>query len=504
MSRESTTIGAGPGESKFAGRTAIALLAALNAAVLALAVRSAWHPYPFEPGDGGTLSSAWHIVARGPIYNEIGGMPYVFNIHNPVFIHLSALMMYLFGPRPEGPRLLAVAMLAGAAAFVFLTVKRATGSTAAALVAGLLLPAERAIAKRTGLAVCDFSALFFSMLGLYLLQTRKNWPLAAAAFALGYFSKQSAIAAPIAGIAALLFERRGRQALVVSSLWLACLGAGFLIAWRVWGKAFFLNTLAYGTVTSFSPLAGLVSIGGFVAAYPLLTLAIGMNAWRAVKERRGTVVPFYVAGGLVVAYLSGNEGSSVAYFFDLEAGAALSAGLMWPEVSRRLCAQAAPNGGLLRWAVAGQLALTAAAAFYGNDSLWTRGNHDRYDEVRASLYQAADAVVLYQIPGCELGRSSMNFSTDPHRLAQMLKAGVVARAQMLRLVKERAFTAVIMPVDNDAHGLFDEALREAVKENYVVLEASPKEEYYVVPPKTALRADAPASGARAGTPEVEQ
>ena len=108
MSTDSAAAGgAGPGESRFASRTVIALLAATAATVLALAVRSAWHPYPFEPGDGGTLSSAWHIVSRGPIYNEIGDMPYVFNIHNPVFIHLSALMMYLFGPRPEGPRLLA-------------------------------------------------------------------------------------------------------------------------------------------------------------------------------------------------------------------------------------------------------------------------------------------------------------------------------------------------------------------------------------------------------------
>ena len=154
---------------------------------------------------------------------------------------------------------------------------------------------------------------------------------------------------------------------------------------------------------------------------------------------------------------------------------------MWPEVSRRLCARAAPNARLLLWAVAGQLALVVAAAFYGNDSLWTRGDRDRYDEVRASLYRAADAVVLYQIPGHELGRTSMNFSTDPHRLAQMLRAGVVPRAQILRLVKERAFTAVIMPVGSDAHGLFDDALREAVKENYIVFAASPKEEYYVRP-----------------------
>ena len=138
-------------------------------------------------------------------------------------------------------------MLLGAAVFVYLCVRRLGGSVTAAAIAALLLPVERFVVKRSGLAICDFSALLFSMMGLWLwfCAGRRRY-LAVLAFVLAYFGKQSAVVAPLAAFAGLVFERNGvtaKRALLFPALWVVGVAAGLAFVTALLGKAYILNTL---------------------------------------------------------------------------------------------------------------------------------------------------------------------------------------------------------------------------------------------------------------------
>ena len=107
---------------------------------------------------------------------------------------------------------------------------------------------------------------------------------------------------------------------------------------------------------------------------------------------------------------------------------------------------------------------------------------DRH-EARAALFARPDALVLCATPGYELGRAGENFSTDPHALAQILRAGrVLPPDTLVSLARDHAFTAVVLPRTGDAHTLFTPEMRAALDEHYTVIGETANELYLAPAP----------------------
>jgi len=462
-----------------ANSIAIAVLVLLFIAVTLRIAPNFLYPYPLEAGDGGMLSSAWRVATGSPIYNPVQHAPFVFNIHSPIFIHLSAFILKLFGPYAGGPRLLAELMLIGASFFVFLTTRRLTGSITASIVAALVLPLERHVVRRSGLAICDFCSLLFLMAGVYFWVVGGKWRWAAvASFVLAFFSKQSAVLVPQAVMLTALVERKRLRILLYEGAYLLLMGAGFGVCWLIWGKAFFLDTMYYGTVTRFDPWVGFLSILLTVATYPLFFIAAGWAVMRAF--RRKTLIPAaLLPAGLIQAYLVGNAGASHAYFFDLSAALALSMGLFWPYLVAVMERTQARTRRIALVFVVVQAVLIFSAALYKSEG---RGvfleSQIKGEAQHVSMYERP-GMVLSTRTGYDLGRVGMDFTTDPHRLGQLLIAGLVPREEIERLVRERQFSAVIMPADEDPLGIFDANLRRLVEGNYRQLGQTRKEIYFL-------------------------
>jgi hypothetical protein len=461
-------------------RYVIGGLLAMNAVAIALVVRHALFPYPADISDGGILSSSWQIVTRGPIYNEISRPPYVFNIHNPAFIYLSALVIHLFGPHPAGPRILAEVMLLGAAFWVYLSVRSTTGSRPAALIAALFLPVERYVVKRTGLATCDQSALFFSTLGMYLWLRGDGWRRASpAAFALGFFSKQGAVFAPLACLGAMLLRGRMRTAAAFALVWVGLIAAGVATCYGIWGKPFIVNTFVYMFEKPFAMSRGLGQTLGFAAHYPLAILAAIWGLRRARLDERAAAIGIYALTGAISGLMSGIEGASPSYVFDLAAALAMSMGLFWPEISGRFAATKGGARVVLAAALAAQGILVVEGVIYRGHVLWGRAHATAEDARRAALYDEAGAIVLDEMPGYDFGRAGRAYSTDAHQFAQMMRSGAVPADALVREVEQRTFSAVVVPVTAPRWSVFDERLRDAVRRNYSLKEKQPNEDLYV-------------------------
>ncbi|MCD6406140.1 MAG: glycosyltransferase family 39 protein [Planctomycetes bacterium] len=440
---------------------------------------------PIEPSDGGMLSSAWRVSQGKRIFNVLDEPPYIFNIHNALFIYLSAAVFNLTGPVLWGPRLLGLVFFAGTAGVVFLFVRRRTDSIGAGLVAGLFVLVERHFFARTALAVCDYPAIFFSVLGLFLWDSsgRRKW-LAPLAFALAYFSKQSAVLAPAAVLLALVLSRSWREAARFLATYILAMAAGFALAGLLFGRAYFLNTLFYGVKGTFSIRRGARSLAVTPALYPLAFCTVGWMLARGKGAAR-LAVPLYAALGAALAFTSGRAGGSRAYSFDLAAALALSAGLAWPRIAGFF---AEPSRRVPTLAVAVlfiQMAMVPFGAFSGHDlrakwMLWK-------DAPARGVYAARKAsferkgMILSGYTGYDVGTAGRNFTTDPHRLGQLLKTGVLSREPLEAAVEKRTFSAVIIPGRDRGFGIFDQRLKAAVRENYRCTLTLEGEEYYILP-----------------------
>jgi len=470
---------------RFPADFAVAALAALLPALALRAWANLAAPYPLEPSDAGMLSSAWAVAQGEPIFNVLDAPPYVFNIHNFLFIHLSALAIKLGGESPFWPRLLSLSFMAGTGLVVFLFVRARTGRAGGAAAAGLFVLVERDFFARMGLAVCDYPAVFFSALGLYVWFNGGRWRnLAPLVFALAFFSKQSAVLAPLALVAGFLLSREWRRAGGFLALYAAFMGAGFLIAYSAFGPAYFINTFGYGVTGGFDLYLAVRAVGAIVALYPLFFVAAGAVAAGERGQLR-IALSGYVLAGLVLTFLSGRSGGSRAYSFDLALALALSAGCAWPFFERFLERPLRPAvAAAVVGAVCFQASLVGAGVAREMNIPWllTRaggGWGEGRHAARRALYERG-GMILGRYPGYEFGTPGRSFTTDPHRLSELFKAGVVDRRPLEEAVAEGAFSAVIVPAPQSSWGIIDDRLMRLVESRYEPIGQRDGEKYCVL------------------------
>ena len=453
-----------------------AALAALVAGLLLRAWANAAYPFALEDAESVVLGASWRAAQGKTFYSEGHDAPYVITVYNPLLPAVAGGAMRVFGDSPAVVRGVTLFFYFGAAAVICLFVRSITGMKRAALAAAAFFLLERHLFARAGHAAVDYPAIFFSLLGLYLWKD-EGWRRAAAlvAFALAFFSKQSALAAPAAAFAWMFFGGKRRQALKMSALFAAAVGLGLAACWALFGKAYFIDAFYYVRGGAYLPFKAVRQVAVAAALYVAPTAGLALLAWRGARTRQMPLVAWYGILGLAAALGIGMQGAGYGYFFDFAAALAIVAGLMWAAVVQRAKKKGLEAAVIL--AVALQAALVVVGVWpelkaLGEmrlSALADRGGGAAIrDGVVREAYETNDGYVLCRETAMEIGARAKSVGTDLYKVTQLVRDERLPADTMTRLVRgPKPFSSlVIMPERDAGWKLFsDEMLRE-IDANY--------------------------------------
>ena len=275
--------------------------------VLVIALARIGYPYDLEWMEGGTLEHVARILSGQPLYvaPTLEFTPY---IYAPLYYFVAAPVAKLFGLRLLSLRLVSFAASLGVLALLAALVHRSTRSRLGALVAAGLFAA---LFKRSGaffdLARVDALALFFTLLGIWvLLASEKHDVVAGALLAAAFFTKQSAlfIAAPV--VLARAWSLRGpRRLQSVAAFAALAVGGSVLLHVRTHGwSTYYLFTLPASHPRVSAAWLGYWG-GDLFAAVPIAMLALAFVV--AGATRLGAARPIVLAAvfGSLAASWSG-------------------------------------------------------------------------------------------------------------------------------------------------------------------------------------------------------
>ena len=205
----------------------------------AFILRSPWSP---DYGEGCVLTMAHLLAERGSYFPSLHDYPFLVANYPPVFIGLVAVGEAAFGPSLLLPRLLSFLATLGLLAVLFPLLRRLAAGKWIALALTLLFLAPWFVTTWAGLGRVDMLALLFSIAGLAVVEkhgaSTRAWP-ALPLFWLAFFTKQTALTAPVAVLLDLLLARDKRfsRALAAWALPLALLFGVLVLgthgeAWR--------------------------------------------------------------------------------------------------------------------------------------------------------------------------------------------------------------------------------------------------------------------------------
>jgi hypothetical protein len=445
-----------------------AVLFSLGILAVLAAVRVVMHlvyPFPIDTGEGTILDTAWRVAEGRAIYEVLDKPPYVFTIYNPVLPYLAGLVAWIFGPSHAAVRLVAVAFYAGAAFVIYLFVRRETASKTAGIVAALFFLVERHVYSRAGYLVTDWPAIFFSVLGLYLWRGSRR--LAIVAFALAFFSKQTSLMAPAAAFLSLFLEGRRGESIRLFALFVLTLGGGLAVCWLFFGRPYLVDTLRYASIAPLELHRSFSHVGVTVAIYFAPVIGWFALARKALRDRSLLLPVAYAVFGGLLAFMSGRVGASRSYLFDFAAALSIVAGYAWAHVESRLMA------GRLTLPLAAivvlQVFLMAVGTTYRLSPFGDRTRSDfLHDAEIAEAVEDGHGVIFTRETGYGFGAKAEPLTDDPYKIMQMIEAGEFGPEILLAPMRERAFSMVIMPVDEQPWKFFSDELRQAVVDNYVL------------------------------------
>jgi hypothetical protein len=430
------------------------------------------YPFGLDYGEGIVWQQA--LLIPGPrMYGPIAEPPFIV-FHYPPIYHLAvrALTAIGFDTLAAG-RGLSVACTLGAAALSAWLVRRAIAeyvNHSALLVGcaiGALLPLSLgAVGYWSVLMRVDMLALCLSFMGVALTVEsfhRSGWlALAAPAFVLAVYTKQTLIAAPLAALVVSLIWK-GRPALL-AALFGAGLGlTGFAGLEWLTGGGFARHVLTYN-INTYSITRLLIAWRMVGGAYAMLFLsAIGalLFLWRqdfAVSaglmsrhpsKTRHTlaVVTLWLSFAALTTLTAGKEGSAVNYFIELlyvsTIPVAMTAALAWQKIVSN---RAPGNGGVVR-----VLALSLTAGLLVQLAAEKPYRYPRIDDPEGTNIQLALTREIAQSTRPVLSedmvlllRAGQEVPIEPAIFKELATVGTWDQAPFLQQLRNNAFAFVIM------------------------------------------------------------
>jgi len=285
---------------------------------------------------------AARILRGEPLYQPIEGPPYTIAPYMPVYYHLAAGLRGVFGPGfGPGRGLSVVAGLVAAGLVAWLTTRlagdRRAGLFAAALFLVLGLPGVQVVTWEPVLPWLafykeDMLGVAFALAAIAALAWRRTpgaVMLAAALAALAFLTKQTFIAASLAG-AAWLWSQDRQHAVRFVAVWIALVGS--VVAVETITEAFVANVV-WANVNPFRLSALLANLQVLAACLtgPLLVagaFAVGTRGWREDPRSR-LLVLYWGCTALPLVGLA-KVGSNYNYWIEFAAATAMLATLgLW-------------------------------------------------------------------------------------------------------------------------------------------------------------------------------
>lgn len=315
------------------------LVAGLRAVVLALcgfwtlawfAIAAVRFRYPFELewASGAMRDACAHVVNGQPLYPPPGGgwFPYEYP---PFYFWVSAVVMRVFGDVSySAMRLVSIVSTLGSAVLIVLWVRdllrvdKVEESTQpdrrpllwGLIAAGLFLAAYRLTGAWYDIERLDMLFLLLSLAGTYALERAitQNRILAlitsAVLFMLAFLTKQQAVLFIVGGLAALLWLRRGRQALVFGALSVALCGGAVVALNAATGGWFGYYCFKVPLANGIQPyLVGQFLLGDMPLFAPVIAsvIVLGVSVIRSKESRnRYVLLACITAMGLAGSLLS--------------------------------------------------------------------------------------------------------------------------------------------------------------------------------------------------------
>ncbi len=381
---------------------AIALLAVKAVGVARYDAAILRFPFQVDDAEGVILAEA-RLIQQGTdpyAYQPSPSAHFYAGPYPPVYTLLNTAGMALFGPTFKFGRLLQLLATLAVGAWIAWAIARAGGGRRAWLVgawaAGLFLTAHL-VAVWSVRVRPDMTALAANLAGVavlrgwwdvesgsrgvgesgrregaptspptaYPLPPTDAWPhgrdlmllaAGAACFALGWWTKQTFIAVPLAFVLALL-PRRPKVAAVLAALYGACILVPFMLLTLATRGGFFQKTVTYQGSWEWAAFRRLAQ--PFAERYGwLLALALVAAVLVTVRARRLTFAVAWFALAVVTAFGAGTSGGNHNHFVELLAASAFLIGqgalLAWDAAARTIRAG--------QWAAVGLAAVALLTA----------------------------------------------------------------------------------------------------------------------------------------------
>jgi len=290
---------------------------------LKAAIENLSYPYAILAGlEDENLAKALMVLQGKSLYPPLTDYPFVVTLYPPVFFYLAALFVKFLGPTLYAGRLLSFISSLLVCLLCFLITWRLTKNFLWGLVAGLLFFTSGYIQWWGLMVKNDILAVFFGLAGILLFlrfeKTRKQL-FSLPFLLLAVFTKQTAVAAPLAIMAYLFFQgKKRRRELKQFSLWfLGTSGLIFLFLTVVTRGQFFIDIILVPKSIAWNFSIFAQYWGGTFMNYGFLFFpAIAFLILERLLYRRTSLISWYFLSSVMARYDIGIVGSGNNYLME--------------------------------------------------------------------------------------------------------------------------------------------------------------------------------------------
>jgi hypothetical protein len=479
---------------------AVLLPLALHAAGFwSFVIREATHPYQLDYGEGIVLYQASKITDMTFAYKPIEEYPFVV-FHYPPLYHLTVLAVAsVTGSLLSAGR--AVSVVSGGlttvtiATMLYLSLprrfdfwRRASAATCAGLLPSLLV-----VMTWTSLARVDMLAVFLSFVGLALFVLagrRQIWEYVAFGFFVAAaFTKQTAIAAPVAClVTALIVDWKQAARLVTFAVGLGGILLGGL-AWRTHGgvirhlflynqNTFSLDRMIQGfgeNLLLILPIAGLAVVHVAIVGFDVYTLPASrrwtrVHSWlrRNGIRRLSFVAALMLPVAALVAQSYGKTGSNFNYFIEWNLTCCLLAGLVvFRAWNARWCIP-------ILWFLACvvPIVIVVQGLPFGMRSLWPPNPTTQALVASRSQAHATVLKVIERASGPVFSEDMLllieagkDVPAEPAIIRELATSGMWDETKFTSLIRQRAFELIVVE-DLSRRTRYTAAVVAAIDQSY--------------------------------------
>ena len=420
-------------------------------------------PYQMDYAEGTILNTALRLSQGGSLYQPIQTLPYHLDPYPPFIYKLVSVLIVRYGLDFYYPRLIVMIAAIVACLFAALLIRQWTGEWKLAIAFGMLPLTVGQLQAWLGILRYDLIGIGLTMIGLaifVLLPRFRCWAIPF--FVLAVAGLYTLVGAP-AACCLFLWGRGERKASVL-------FGASFsivLIAGYLYGQHVTNGAMGYHLFkTQHSPysLSQLASFTqGYLRSYALLAVLSAGVVWKAIREKKLSLILFYwvlVAG---TSLTLGKVGASQNHMLHFIFVACVAAGVAYAWLRQDSRAE---SGLMLVVATLIVTTLANAPLRIKKPIEDLSGCGQAYAAVKSDL---GDRILSDNV-GALVFADKPTYISDPFVYRWLVMSGGYPDNELRRMIESRQFSSIVLDnrpdrQENDG-GRWPDAVRLAIQNNY--------------------------------------